>query len=156
MRERGRCGGTISTAADGGARARFLVLLVFARASDNLIKCCPDAIAHWPRLSQAQRGTSLGGGRYTSNLESGESHRSTRLIDDRKGEAQASLATEGGDSRMPAKSKKRKTPLKAHDLKAKNDPKGGKGRKGRKGGKADFHDISFTHSIDKSSPVLLG
>jgi type VI protein secretion system component Hcp len=57
---------------------------------------------------------------------------------------------------MPTKSKKRKMPLKAHDLKAKNDPKGGKGRKGRKGGKADFHDISFTHSIDKSSPVLLG
>ena len=48
---------------------------------------------------------------------------------------------------------RRKMPLKAHDLKAKNDPKGGKGRKG---GKADFHDISFTHSIDKSSPVLLG
>jgi type VI protein secretion system component Hcp len=57
---------------------------------------------------------------------------------------------------MPAKSKKRKMPLKAHDLKAKNDPKGGKGRKREKGGKADFHDISFTHSIDKSSPVLLG
>ena len=54
---------------------------------------------------------------------------------------------------MPTKSKKRKMPLKAHDLKAKNDPKGGKGRKG---GKADFHDISFTHSIDKSSPVFLG
>ena len=91
-------------------------------------------------------------------LESGE-FTGHRLIDDRKGEAQASLATEGGDSRMPAKSKKRKMPLKAHDLKAKNDPKGGKGRKGRKGrkgGKADFHDISFTHSIDKSSPVFLG
>jgi type VI protein secretion system component Hcp len=26
---------------------------------------------------------------------------------------------------------------------------------GGKGGKANFHDISFTHKIDKASPVLM-
>jgi len=30
-----------------------------------------------------------------------------------------------------------------------------KSAKGVRGGKASFHDLSFTHNIDKASPVLL-
>lgn len=49
---------------------------------------------------------------------------------------------------MPAKSRKTKMTVKAHDLKAKHDPKGGKGRKYGKAGQADFHDI-FIYTLKR-------
>jgi type VI protein secretion system component Hcp len=45
-----------------------------------------------------------------------------------------------------SKSNKKKPAVKVNDLQATKDPKGGN---------VALHDFSFTHPIDKSSPVLM-
>jgi len=45
-----------------------------------------------------------------------------------------------------SKSSKKKPSVKVNDLQATKDPKGGS---------VALHDISFTHPVDKSSPVLM-
>ena len=53
---------------------------------------------------------------------------------------------------MPKKTRNSKPSVKVNDLRAKKSPRGG-GKKAS--GKANLSDLSFTHVVDKSSPILM-